>query len=121
MEDLCLKILEQRGIKFIVIWMLVLKVMMEMEQVVLFFDLENKLDIVDKLIIFCMIILFVFYYLVYSVDDGIGFLKYVVCDSECICVVKDLYIYFYCEYCYKIFCFENIYVFVVDLFEGFVV
>lgn len=48
MEDLCLKILEQRGIKPTAIRMLVLKVMMETEQAVSLLDLENKLDTVDN-------------------------------------------------------------------------
>ena len=38
MEDLCLKILEQRGIKPTAIRMLVLKVMMETEQAVSLLD-----------------------------------------------------------------------------------
>lgn len=46
MEDLCLKILEQRGIKPTAIRMLVLKAMMETEQAVSLLDLENKLDTV---------------------------------------------------------------------------
>ena len=45
MEDLCLKILEQRGIKPTAIRMLVLKAMMETEQAVSLLDLENKLFI----------------------------------------------------------------------------
>ena len=48
MEDLCLKIFEQRGIKPTAIRMLVLKVMMETEQAVSLLDFENKLDTVDK-------------------------------------------------------------------------
>ena len=52
MEDLCLKILEQRGIKPTAIRMLVLKAMMETEQAVSLLDLENKLDTVDKSTIF---------------------------------------------------------------------
>ena len=48
MEDLCLKILEQRGIKPTAIRMLVLKAMIETEQAVSLLDLENKLDTVDK-------------------------------------------------------------------------
>ena len=85
MEDLCLKILEQRGIKPTAIRMLVLKAMMETEQAVT------------------------------------GSLKYAVCDSECTCAVKDLHTHFYCEYCHKTFCLENIHVPVVDLPEGFAV
>ena len=44
MEDLCLKILEQRGIKPTAIRMLVLKAMIETEQAVSLLDLENKLE-----------------------------------------------------------------------------
>ena len=81
MEDLCLKILEQRGIKPTAIRMLVLKVMMETEQAVSLLDLENKLDTVDKSTIFRTITLFVSHHLAHSVDDGTGSLKYAVCDS----------------------------------------
>ena len=63
MEDLCLKILEQRGIKPTAIRMLVLKAMMETEQAVSLLDLENKLDTVDKSTIFRTITLFVSHHL----------------------------------------------------------
>ena len=56
MEDLCLKILEQRGIKPTAIRMLVLKAMIETEQAVSLLDLENKLDTVDKSTIFLSLI-----------------------------------------------------------------
>ena len=72
MEDLCLKILEQRGIKPTAIRMLVLKAMMETEQAVSLLDLENKLDTVDKSTIFRTITLFVSHHLAHSVDDGTG-------------------------------------------------
>ena len=84
-------------------------------------DLENKLDTVDKSTIFRTITLFVSHHLAHSVDDGTGSLKYAVCDSECTCAVKDLHTHFYCEYCHKTFCLENIHVPVVDLPEGFAV
>ena len=114
MEDLCLKILEQRGIKPTAIRMLVLKAMMETEQAVSLLDLENKLDTVDKSTIFRTITLFVSHHLAHSVDDGTGSLKYAVCDSECTCAVKD-------QHTHKTFCLENIHVPVVDLPEGFAV
>ena len=90
MEDLCLKILEQRGIKPTAIRMLVLKAMIETEQAVSLLDLENKLDTVDKSTIFRTITLFVSHHLAHSVDDGTGSLKYAVSDSECTCAVKVL-------------------------------
>ena len=46
MENLCLKILEQRGIKPTAIRMLVLKAMIDAEQAVSLLDLENKLEYV---------------------------------------------------------------------------
>ena len=94
---------------------------METEQAVSLLDLENKLDTVDKSTIFRTITLFVSHHLAHSVDDGTGSLKYAVCDSECTCAVKDLHTHFYCEYCHKTFCLENIHVPVVDLPEGFAV
>lgn len=66
MEDLCLKILEQRGIKPTAIRMLVLKAMMETEQAVSLLDLENKLDTVDKSTIFRTITLFVSHHLAHT-------------------------------------------------------
>lgn len=106
MEDLCLKILEQRGIKPTAIRMLVLKVMMETEQAVSLLDLENKLDTVDKSTIFRTITLFVSHHLAHSVDDGTGSLKYAVCDSECTCAVKDLHTHF-CIDCKRLVAFTN--------------
>ena len=108
-------------IKPTAIRMLVLKAMIDAEQAVSLLDLENKLDTVDKSSIFRTITLFVSQHLAHSVDDGTGSLKYAVCDSECTCAVKDLHTHFYCEYCHKTFCLENIHVPVVDLPEGFAV
>lgn len=49
MEDLCLKILEQRGIKPTAIRMLVLKAMMETEQAVSLLDLEiNWIQLISR-------------------------------------------------------------------------
>lgn len=67
MENLCLKILEQRGIKPTAIRMLVLKAMIDAEQAVSLLDLENKLDTVDKSSIFRTITLFVSQHLAHSV------------------------------------------------------
>ena len=119
MEDLCLKILEQRGIKPTAIRMLVLKVMIETEQAVSLLDLENKLDTVDKSTISRTIALFLSHHLIHSIDDGSGSLKYAVCDNSCNCVVQDLHSHFYCEKCHRTFCLEGTHIPVIDLPEGF--
>ena len=119
MEDLCLKILEQRGIKPTAIRMLVLKAMMETEQAVSLLDLENKLDTVDKSTISRTIALFLSHHLIHSIDDGSGSLKYAVCDNSCNCVVQDLHSHFYCEKCHRTFCLEGTHIPVIDLPEGF--
>ena len=121
MENLCLKILEQRGIKPTAIRMLVLKAMIDAEQAVSLLDLENKLDTVDKSSILRTITLFVSQHPAHRVDASTGSLKYEECESECTSAVKDLHTHFYCEYCHKTFCLENIHVPVVDLPEGFAV
>lgn len=120
-EIIYLKKLEQWEIKLIVICLFILKIMMQYKEVFLLLDLENELDMVDKLIIYCIIIFFLVYYLIYGIDDGIGLLKYVVCSNDCNCEVDDFYIYFYCENCYCMFCMKSIYVFIVILFFGFIV
>jgi len=71
-------------------------------------DLENVLMSVDKSTISRTIRLFHEKLLIHSFDDGSGSVKYSVCNNDCDCSLDDLHAHFYCLYCKKAFCLDNI-------------
>src|SRR5574344_2637367 len=118
----CLEKLALRDIKPTAIRLLVLRAMLEANQTVSLFDLENLLDnTVDKSSISRAINLFVAHRLIHQVDDGSGSLKYGVCDDSCTCSVADEHTHFYCERCHRTFCLENEPVPVVKVPKGFTI
>jgi Fur family ferric uptake transcriptional regulator len=102
------KLLNERGIKSTSIRILTLKAMLDFDRAFNLSDLEIKLDTVDKSTISRTIHLFHEHQLIHSFDDGSGSVKYSVCSRDCQCSIEDLHAHFYCNYCKKAFCLENI-------------
>ncbi|MDR0395569.1 MAG: transcriptional repressor [Tannerella sp.] len=102
------KLLEERDIKPTSTRILVLKEMLHFDRAFNLSDLEIKLDTVDKSTISRTIHLFHEHQLIHSFDDGSGSVKYSVCSRDCHCRIEDLHAHFYCNYCKKAFCLENI-------------
>ena len=108
MNDSIIKLLEDRNIKPTSSRILVLKAMFDFDRAFNLSDLELRLDTVDKSTISRIIHLFHEHQLIHSFDDGSGSVKYSVCNSDCNCDINDLHAHFYCNYCKKAFCLENI-------------
>ncbi|MBB4037298.1 Fur family ferric uptake transcriptional regulator [Dysgonomonas hofstadii] len=108
MNDSIIKLLEDRDIKPTSSRILVLKAMFDFDRAFNLSDLELTLDTVDKSTISRIIHLFHEHQLIHSFDDGSGSIKYSVCNKECHCSIDDLHAHFYCNYCKKAFCLENI-------------
>lgn len=101
-------LLEERDIKPTAIRILVLKAMIEFDRAFNLSDLEAQLDTVDKSTISRTIHLFHEHQLIHSFDDGSGSVKYSVCSRDCHCSIEDMHAHFYCNYCKKAFCLDNI-------------
>ncbi|MBB4035646.1 Fur family ferric uptake transcriptional regulator [Dysgonomonas hofstadii] len=108
MNESIIKLLEDREIKPTSGRILVLKAMIDFDRAFNLSDLEAKLETVDKSTISRTIHLFHENQLIHSFDDGSGSVKYSVCKSECNCDMNDLHAHFYCNYCKKAFCLENV-------------
>ncbi|MDU1905464.1 MAG: transcriptional repressor [Dysgonomonas sp.] len=108
MNESIIKLLEGRNIKPTSTRILVLKAMIDFDRAFNLSDLETKLETVDKSTISRTIHLFHENQLIHSFDDGSGSIKYSVCNSDCNCDINDLHAHFYCNYCKKAFCLENV-------------
>ncbi len=108
MNKSIIKLLEGRNIKPTSSRILVLKAMIDFDRAFNLSDLETKLETVDKSTISRTIHLFHENQLIHSFDDGSGSIKYSVCNSDCNCDINDLHAHFYCNYCKKAFCLENV-------------
>jgi Fur family ferric uptake transcriptional regulator len=104
----CEKRLEERGIRATAIRILILRAMLLQDRAFSLSDLEEQLDTVDKSTLFRTLSLFHEKLLIHSIDDGSGAMKYSVCNRDCLCLLNDLHVHFYCVYCKKTFCLENI-------------
>lgn len=101
-------LLEERNIKPTAIRILILKAMIESDRAFSMSDLEFQLDTVDKSTISRTIHLFHEHQLIHSFDDGSGSAKYSVCRRDCHCNIEDMHAHFFCNYCKKAFCLDNI-------------
>lgn len=102
------KRLEEREIKPTAVRLLILRAMLDQSQAFNLADLEKALDTVDKSTISRTIHTFLSNYLIHSIDDGSGSIKYSVCSSDCTCSLNDLHVHFYCNSCNKTFCLHSI-------------
>lgn len=108
MTEHYIKLLEERDIKPTSIRILVLKAMSQFSSAFSLSDLEARLDSVDKSTISRTIRLFHEHQLIHSFDDGSGSAKYSICNRDCACSINDMHAHFYCNYCKKAFCLENV-------------
>lgn len=108
MNESLIKLLANRNIKPTSNRILVLKAMINFDSAFNLSDLEVKLQTVDKSTISRNIHLFHEKQLIHNFDDGSGSVKYSVCKSNCNCDIKDQHAHFYCNYCKKAFCLENV-------------
>lgn len=82
--------------------------------------LENKLQSIDKSVIFRTLNLFHEHHLIHSVDDGSGSHKFCLCHNHGHCDEKEAHCHFYCEKCKKTYCLNNDIIPPVKVPEGFI-
>lgn len=118
MDNSVINILEANGIKPTTPRMLILNAMQGYNRAFTLGDLEKDLLDIDKSTIFRTINLFHEKKIIHNFDDGSGSVKYSVCQDNCDCGPDDSHVHFYCNYCQKAFCLENVVIPAPELPEG---
>ena len=113
------KILDRKAIKLTAMRRLVLDVLIENRKALNLYEIEKQFDNVDRSTIFRTLKTFQDNYLIHSVDDGTGAIKYALCDDDCTCNLEDLHIHFLCNNCGQTHCLKNIPIPVLDMPDGF--
>jgi len=83
---------------------LVLKVLLNENTALSLSEIEQKFDKVDKSTIYRTLQTFQEHYLVHSIEDGSGSLRYALCEDNCTCEPHHLHFHFLCIRCNKTFC-----------------
>ncbi|VBB48307.1 Transcriptional regulator [uncultured Paludibacter sp.] len=97
-------ILANKKIKSTTIRILVLNELLSQSKAISLYELENKLDEIERTSIFRTLKTFERNNLIHEIDDGSGASKYALCDDNCTCSFNDLHLHFFCTKCNKTFC-----------------
>lgn len=111
--------LESKGIRPTANRILVMKTLMGEQNPQSLSNLERKMVSMDKSSIFRTLTLFLEHDVVHAFEDGRGVLCYELCEEKGACDHHDGHIHFYCEYCQRSFCMEDIHIPSFELPEGF--
>ena len=118
-EELCVKLLQQHGIKPTSNRILVVKALADEEHPSSISDLENTILTIDKSGIFRSLMVLRKHHLVHSLEDGDGVVKYELCYSHDEDEDDDIHVHFYCECCHRVFCLHDLPIPQVELPEGY--
>lgn len=113
------KKLESKNIKPTAMRKLVYDVLNKSQKALNLKEIEEHFENVDRSTIFRSLKTFQDNFLVHSVDDGSGTIKYALCDDDCTCSVHDLHVHFLCTRCGRTRCMKDMPVPKIDLPEGF--
>lgn len=111
--------LESKGIRPTANRILVMKTLMGEQNPQSLSNLERKMVSMDKSSIFRTLTLFLEHDVVHAFEDGRGVLCYELCEEKGACDHHDGHIHFYCEFCQRSFCMEDIHIPSFELPEGF--
>ena len=111
--------LESKGIRPTANRILVMKTLMGEQNPQSLSNLERKMVSMDKSSIFRTLTLFLEHDVVHAFEDGRGVLCYELCEEKGACDHHDGHIHFYCKYCQRSFCMEDIHIPSFELPEGF--
>jgi Fur family ferric uptake transcriptional regulator len=113
------KKLESKNIKPTAMRTLVYKTLAESGKALSLADLEQRFEKAERSTIFRALKSFQDNYIVHTVDDGTGSVKYAVCDDECTCTLHDQHVHFYCTRCGRTRCMREMPISKIDMPEGF--
>lgn len=112
-------ILTGKKVKPTAIRILVLKELLSQSKAISLYELENKLDEIERTSIFRTLKIFTKNNLVHEIDDGSGASKYALCNENCTCSLDDLHLHFFCIKCSKTFCLHEFHIPLIQLPETF--
>ena len=99
----------------------VLSVLLDSETALSAKELENRLDLVDKVTLYRTLKTFEEKKLIHTIQDGTNELKYALCEEGCECAPQDQHIHFHCVYCNETYCFTQSKIPSTQIPAGFVV
>ena len=111
--------LNQKNIKPTAMRRLVLDVLLRSHKALSLYEIEKQFDNVERSTIFRTLKTFQDNYLIHSVDDGTGAIKYALCNDDCTCSLEDLHIHFLCNKCEQTHCLKDIPIPALDMPQGF--
>ena len=111
--------LAQKKIKPTAMRRLVIDILIKQGKAISLYEIEKQFDNVERSTIFRTLKTFQDHYLIHSVDDGTGAVKYALCDEDCTCSLDELHIHFLCNNCGQTRCLKEIHVPKLELPNGF--
>ena len=102
------KKLESKNVKPTAMRTLVYKTLADSGKALSLADLEQRFEKVERSTIFRALKSFEDNFIVHTVDDGSGSVKYAVCDDDCTCNIHDLHVHFYCTRCGRTRCMKEL-------------
>ena len=85
----------------------VLNVLMNSKTALSAKELENRLELIDKVTLYRTLKAFEDKKIIHSIQDGTNELKYAACEEGCECAPKDQHVHFRCKKCNETFCFTE--------------
>ncbi len=113
------KKLRDRNIKPTAMRELVYEILYKHKKALSLYEIEQQFDNVERSTIFRTLKTFQDNYLIHSIDDGTGAVKYALCDEGCTCDADDLHIHFLCNKCGQTHCMKEMPLPQLKLPEGF--
>ena len=89
------KKLEQKNIKPTAMRQLVYEILEKQKKALSLYEIEQQFDNVERSTIFRTLKTFQDNYLIHSIDDGTGAVKYALCDDDCTCKPMTFIFIFY--------------------------
>lgn len=118
-KQVCSTILEEAGVRVTSSRLLIYEAISEEKDTFSLGSLEEKLQSIDKSVIFRTLTLFREHRLIHSIDDGSGSVKYCLCHNYGHCQSEEAHCHFYCEVCGKTYCLSQDLIPKVPLPNGF--
>jgi Fur family ferric uptake transcriptional regulator len=113
------KKLESKNVKPTAMRTLVYKALADSGKTLSLADLEQRFEKVERSTIFRALKSFEDNFIVHTVNDGSGSVKYAVCDEDCTCNINDLHVHFFCTRCGRTRCMKELPIPDVKLPDGY--
>jgi len=111
--------LESKNVKPTAMRTLVYKVLVDSGKALSLGDLEQRFEKAERSTIFRALKSFQDNFIVHTVDDGTGSVKYAICDKDCTCTLHDLHVHFVCKRCGRTRCMKEVPIPEIDLPDGY--